>query len=71
MKGLSEGVTHYGESKGYEVIVQDPNLDPQKQVTDLHERRRVRRRRRRLGDHDRAARRCAAGADGPGRRTCR
>ena len=35
MKGLSEGVTHYGESKGYEVIVQDPNLDPQKQVTDL------------------------------------
>ena len=35
MKGLSEGVTHYGESKGYEVLVQDPNLDPQKQVTDL------------------------------------
>src|SRR6478735_8113776 len=35
MKGLSEGVTHYGEEKGYKVIVQDPNLDPQKQVTDL------------------------------------
>ena len=35
MKGLSEGVKAYGESKGYEVIVQDPNLDPQKQVTDL------------------------------------
>ena len=35
MKGLSEGVTAYGASKGYEVIVQDPNLDPQKQVTDL------------------------------------
>ena len=35
MKGLSEGVTGYGESKGYEVLVQDPNLDPQKQVTDL------------------------------------
>lgn len=35
MKGLSEGVTHYGESKGYEVLVQDPNLNPQKQVTDL------------------------------------
>ena len=35
MKGLSEGVTGYGESKGYKVIVQDPNLDPQKQVTDL------------------------------------
>ena len=35
MKGLSEGVTHYGESKGYEVLVQDPKLDPQKQVTDL------------------------------------
>ena len=26
-------------SKGYEVLVQDPNLDPQKQVTDLPERR--------------------------------
>ena len=35
MKGLSEGVTQYGKSKGYEVLVQDPNLDPQKQVTDL------------------------------------
>lgn len=35
MKGLSEGVTAYGASKGYEVIVQDPNLDPQKQATDL------------------------------------
>jgi ribose transport system substrate-binding protein len=35
MKGLSEGVKGYGSSKGYEVIVQDPNLDPQKQVTDL------------------------------------
>ncbi len=35
MKGLSEGVTHYGESQGYKVVVQDPNMDPQKQVTDL------------------------------------
>src|SRR4029079_10817529 len=35
MKGLSEGGTQYGKSKGYEVLVQDPNLDPQKQVTDL------------------------------------
>src|SRR6188508_2912969 len=35
MKGLSEGVTHYGEEQGYKVIVQDPSLDPQKQVTDL------------------------------------
>ena len=35
MKGLSEGVQGYGKSKGYDVIVQDPNLDPQKQVTDL------------------------------------
>jgi ABC-type sugar transport system substrate-binding protein len=35
MKGLSEGVKGYGASKGYEVLVQDPNLDPQKQVTDL------------------------------------
>ena len=57
MKGLSEGVKHYGEEQGYKVIVQDPNLDPQKQVTDLPERRRDRRGRRRLGDRDRAARR--------------
>ncbi len=35
MKGLSEGVKGYGASKGYNVIVQDPDLDPQKQVTDL------------------------------------
>jgi ABC-type sugar transport system substrate-binding protein len=35
MKGLSEGVKGYGSSKGYSVLVQDPNLDPQKQVTDL------------------------------------
>jgi len=35
MKGLSEGVKGYGASKGYDVLVQDPNLDPQKQVTDL------------------------------------
>lgn len=35
MKGLSEGVKGYGSSKGYEVLVQDPNLNPQKQVQDL------------------------------------
>lgn len=35
MQQLSEGVKHYAEEQGYEVIVQDPNLDPQKQVTDL------------------------------------
>ena len=35
MKQLSEGVQGYGQSKGYDVIVQDPKLDPQKQVTDL------------------------------------
>ncbi len=35
MKQLSEGVTGYGKSKGYEVLVQDPKLDPQKQITDL------------------------------------
>ncbi|MBM2621647.1 sugar ABC transporter substrate-binding protein [Actinoplanes sp. LDG1-06] len=35
MKGLSEGVQGYGRSQGYEVIVQDPNLDPQKQLTEL------------------------------------
>lgn len=37
MKGLSEGVQGYGSSKGYEVIVQDPGLNPQKQVTDLQQ----------------------------------
>ncbi|WP_167880530.1 sugar ABC transporter substrate-binding protein [Nocardioides guangzhouensis] len=35
MKQLSEGVTAYGTEKGYKVTVQDPKLDPQKQVTDL------------------------------------
>jgi ABC-type sugar transport system substrate-binding protein len=35
MKGLSEGVKAYGSGKGYEVLVQDPDLNPQKQVTDL------------------------------------
>jgi len=35
MKQLSEGVKAYGTEKGYEVIIQDPKLDPQKQVTDL------------------------------------
>jgi ABC-type sugar transport system substrate-binding protein len=35
MKQLSEGVTGYGQSKGVKVTIQDPNLDPQKQVTDL------------------------------------
>jgi ribose transport system substrate-binding protein len=35
MKQLSEGVQGYGKSKGYDVVVQDPKLDPQKQVTDL------------------------------------
>ena len=35
MKQLSEGVTGYGQSKGVKVTIQDPKLDPQKQVTDL------------------------------------
>ena len=35
MQQLSEGVKGYGSSKGYTVQVQDPNLDPQKQATDL------------------------------------
>ncbi|WP_433797620.1 sugar ABC transporter substrate-binding protein [Actinoplanes sp. CA-252034] len=35
MKGLSEGVKGYGSGKGYTVLVQDPDLDPQKQLTDL------------------------------------
>lgn len=35
MQDLSKGVQGYGGSKGYQVIVQDPALDPQKQLTDL------------------------------------
>ena len=35
MKQLSEGVQALRQEKGYEVMVQDPKLDPQKQVTDL------------------------------------
>ncbi|WP_028642811.1 sugar ABC transporter substrate-binding protein [Nocardioides sp. URHA0020] len=35
MQQLSEGIKGYGKSQGYDVVVQDPNLDPQKQVTDL------------------------------------
>ncbi|GAA0456739.1 sugar ABC transporter substrate-binding protein [Actinoplanes campanulatus] len=35
MKSLSEGVKAYGGGKGYEILVQDPDLDPQKQLTDL------------------------------------
>ena len=64
MKQLSEGVQHYGEEKGYEVIVQDPKLDPQKQVTDLQSRHRDGQGRRRLVDRDRAAVDDRARADG-------
>ncbi|MEI2810206.1 MAG: substrate-binding domain-containing protein [Nocardioides sp.] len=35
LKGLSEGVKGYGGSKGWDVLVQDPNFDATKQVTDL------------------------------------
>lgn len=35
MKQLSEGVQAYGQSKGYTIIIQDPGLDPQKQITQL------------------------------------
>ena len=35
MQQLSEGIQGYGKAQGYDVVVQDPNLDPQKQVTDL------------------------------------
>lgn len=37
MKGLSEGVTGYGASQGWEVIVQDPALDPAKQAQQVQE----------------------------------
>jgi ABC-type sugar transport system substrate-binding protein len=35
MQGLSKGVQGMGKAAGYTVIVQDPKLNPQKQVTDL------------------------------------
>ncbi|WP_156155822.1 sugar ABC transporter substrate-binding protein [Demequina phytophila] len=37
MQGLSEGVTGYGGSQGWEVIVQDPKLDPATQVQQVTE----------------------------------
>ncbi|GAA4113133.1 hypothetical protein GCM10022215_10090 [Nocardioides fonticola] len=35
MAGLAEGVKGYSQGKGFDVLVQDPNQDPQKQATDL------------------------------------
>lgn len=35
MQQLADGIKAYGKEQGYDVVVQDPNLDPQKQVTDL------------------------------------
>ena len=35
MQGLAQGVEQYAPTKGFEVTVQDPNLDPAKQATDL------------------------------------
>lgn len=35
MQQLSDGIKAYAPSQGFDVTVQDPNLDPQKQVTDL------------------------------------
>ena len=37
LKGLSEGVKGYGAKQGWEVIVQDPNFDANKQVQQLKE----------------------------------
>jgi ABC-type sugar transport system substrate-binding protein len=37
LKGLAEGVKGYGASQGWEVIVQDPNFDPNKQTQQLNE----------------------------------
>ena len=35
MAQLADGIKAYAGDQGYDVVVQDPNLDPQKQVTDL------------------------------------
>ncbi len=37
MKGLSEGVQGYGGSQGWEIIVQDPNMEPTEQVQQVTE----------------------------------
>ena len=37
LKGLSEGLKGYGGSQGWQIIVQDPNFDPTKQVQSLNE----------------------------------
>ena len=37
LRGLAEGVKGYAGSQGWEVIVQDPNFDPVKQVQQLNE----------------------------------
>ncbi len=37
LKGLSEGVKGYGAKQGWEVLVQDPNFDANKQVQQLKE----------------------------------
>jgi len=37
LKGLSEGVKGYAKSKGWDVIVQDPNFDATKQTQQLNE----------------------------------
>src|SRR3954469_1547307 len=37
LKGLSEGVKGYARSKGWEVVVQDPNFDATKQTQQLNE----------------------------------
>lgn len=36
LKGLSEGVKGYAGSKGWDVVVQDPNFNPTKQSQDLN-----------------------------------
>ncbi len=49
LKGLSEGVQAYGKSKGWQVLVQDPNFDPQQAGPVAQQRDQLRRRRRPLG----------------------
>ena len=39
MKQLSEGVTAYGKEKGYEVLIQDPKLDPRRRWCSRPSRR--------------------------------
>ena len=54
LKGLSEGVKGYAGSKGWDVIVQDPNFDADQAGPAVQRGAQLRPGRRRVGDRGRA-----------------